>query len=105
MATVVRVATNALLQRERRERDPRRLNVLALAGDTPVGCGYAGPSDAPTSGNVAPRVLPEARHQGVGTALLRRLCAHVHELGYARAHSRVVGGDDGRSAMVPVAVS
>lgn len=88
-------ATTARLQGERRERDPRRLNVLARAGDTPVGCGYAGPSDAPTSGNVAPRVLPEAQRRGIGTALLRRLCDHVHELGYARTGSRVGGGGDG----------
>jgi len=47
---------------------------------------------------VAPRVLPAARRRGIGTELLVRLCAHVHELGFHRTGSRVVGGDDGSLA-------
>jgi GNAT superfamily N-acetyltransferase len=93
--TMPSMATTAELQRQRRERDQRRLNLLALEGDAPVGCGWAGPSDAPSSGSVSPRVLPHARRRGIGTALLRRLCAHVGELGFARTGSRVMGGDAG----------
>jgi mycothiol synthase len=91
-------ASTAKLQRERRERDGRRLYLLAESPDGAVGCGYAGPSDAPSRGFVAPRVLPAARRRGLGTALLRRLCAHVHELGFTRTGSRVAGGDEGSLA-------
>ena len=34
-------------QRERRERDPRRLYLLAEDDGEAVGCGFAGPSDSP----------------------------------------------------------
>ena len=61
-----------------------------------VGSGFAGLSDAPGRGFVAPRVLPEARRRGVGTALLERLGAHVAGLGVDRAGAHV--DDDGSRA-------
>jgi mycothiol synthase len=91
-------ASTAQLQRERRVRDGRRLYLLADGPGGAEGCGYAGPSDSPTRGWVAPRVLPAARRRGIGTELLVRLCAHVHGLGFPRTGSRLVGGDAGSLA-------
>ena len=47
---------------------------------------------------VAPRVLPEERRCGVGTALLERLLDHVRAHGFERARSHV--DDDGSFAFV-----
>ena len=58
-----------------------------------AGSGIAGRSDLAGQGFVAPRVLPASRRRGVGTVLLRELCAHVEQLGFERAGSDV--DDDG----------
>jgi mycothiol synthase len=57
--------------------------VAELAGEV-VGAGLAGRSDDPQRGFVAPRVHPEARRRGVGTALLRSLVEYVEEVGLER---------------------
>jgi mycothiol synthase len=85
-------------QRERLERDPRRLHLLAELGGKVVACGFAGPSDSPGRGHVSPRVLPEARRRGVGTALLGELAGHLHGLGFETASAFVDGNDDGSLA-------
>ena len=85
-------------QRDRRERDPRRLYVLAESDGRMVGCGFAGPSDSPDRGFVAPRVLTDARRRGAGTALLRELVGHLDGLGYVVASSHVDGTDAGSLA-------
>ena len=85
-------------QRKRRERDPRRLYVVAEHAGELVGCGYAGPSDSPDRGFLAPRVLPEARRQGIGTALLRELAAHLATLDFVSMSSHVDGADPGSIA-------
>ncbi len=90
--------TSVQLQRERRARDPRRLYLLAEASDAVVGCGFAGPSDSPGRGFLAPRVLPRARRQGVGVSLLDALGAHLAALGFATASSHVDGADAGSLA-------
>jgi mycothiol synthase len=85
-------------QRERLERDGQRLHLLVEEDGGVVACGFAGPSDSPGRGFLSPRVLPEARRLGIGTALLRRLCEHLTEHGFATASSHVDGTDAGSLA-------
>jgi mycothiol synthase len=67
---------------EMREQDsPDRLMVLASVDGTVVGSGVADRSDSTGGGFVAPRVLPDHRRRGAGTALLEVLAAHVGTLG------------------------
>jgi mycothiol synthase len=85
-------------QRERRERDPQRLYLLAEWDGAVVAAGFAGRSDSPGRGFLSPRVLPEARRRGIGTALLRELAAHLTALGFETASSHVDGRDSGSLA-------
>lgn len=85
-------------QRRRRESDARRLYLLAELDGRPVASGYAGPSDAPGRGFVGPRVLPDARRRGIGSALIRRLAAHLEGLGFGVAGAHVDGNDEGSLA-------
>ena len=73
--------------RERSE--PERLVVVAELDGEIVGAGLAGRSDVQGRGFVAPRVHPDARRRGVGTAMLRRLTEHVAELGFEKAAASV----------------
>jgi len=77
----------------RRQDSPERLLVLATVDGAVVGSGVADRSDT-GGGFVAPRVLPEHRRRGVGTALLRRLAEHVSALGLSEVRAMV---DDPRS--------
>ena len=56
---------------------PDRLRLLATMDGIVVGSGLADRSDSQGGGYVAPRVLPEHRRRGVGSALLKSLAAHV----------------------------
>lgn len=85
-------------QRERRARDPDRLNVLAESTRRVLGAGFAGRSDSAGRGFLAPRVLPRARRRGVGTALLHRLADHLVDLGFSVASAHVDGRDLGSLA-------
>jgi GNAT superfamily N-acetyltransferase len=85
-------------QRERRERDPRRLYLLAEADGRPVASGYAGPSDAAERGFVGPRVLPAYRRRGIGSALIAELASHLEQLGFGVAGAHVDGNDEGSLA-------
>ena len=78
-----------------RER-PDQLCLLAEAGGAVVGSGIAALSDSPGRGFVAPRVVPEVRRRGVGTALLAMLAEHVAALGVDRAGTHV--DDEGSRA-------
>lgn len=75
---------------------PEQLLLLAELDGRVAGSGIAGRSDVGGQGFVAPRVLPDARRHGVGTALLTRLAEHVSALGFPRAGSLV--DDDGSLA-------
>jgi GNAT superfamily N-acetyltransferase len=65
-----------------------RLLLLAVMDGTVVGSGMADRSELAGGGFVAPRVLPEFRRRGVGSALLRALAEHCTGLGLplVRAH-------------------
>ena len=89
---------DARKMRERREREPRRLYLLAEVEGGPVAVGFAGPSDNADRGFVAPRVLPAARRRGIGTALLLRLADHLEQLGFEVAGAHVDGNDEGSLA-------
>ena len=85
-------------QRERRARDGRRLYVLAELDGAAAGCGFAGPSQSEGRGFLSPRVLPDARRRGVGTALLQELTRHLAALGFETASGHVDGADEGSLA-------
>ncbi len=67
---------------------PERLWLLAERDGELAGSGVAAPSDT-GGGFVAPRVLPEHRRHGVGSAVLERLLMHVRSSGFdsAAAHA------------------
>jgi GNAT superfamily N-acetyltransferase len=64
---------------------PTQLYLLAELDGRVAGSGVAGRSDLAGQGFLSPRVLPEARRLGIGTALLRELAEHVERLGFDRA--------------------
>ena len=66
----------------RASESPERLVVLARVDGTVVGHGLCDRADSAGAGSVIPRVLPEHRRRGYGTALLERLISHVEELGF-----------------------
>ena len=63
---------------------PDRLMLLAESGNEVIGSGVADKSQT-TGGFVAPRVVPEHRRRGVGSALLRVLLDHLVERGFESA--------------------
>ena len=80
----------------RARRRPEQLALLAENDGVLAGSGLAGLSDAPGRGFVSPRVLPEARRQGIGSALLERLLGHVATLRVDRVGAHV--DDEGSRA-------
>jgi len=80
----------------RRLAKPERLLLLAERGGEPAGCAIASPSSWAGCCFVGPRVLPEHRRRGVGTALLRAASAHARVLG---RHELIAhAGDEGALA-------
>jgi GNAT superfamily N-acetyltransferase len=77
---------------------PGDLHLLAFLHGEVAGGGLANRSDVGGRAHVAPRVLPERRGKGVGTALLTRLAEHAVAQGYGRAGSNVNGADEGSIA-------
>jgi mycothiol synthase len=78
----------ASVEELRRMATPESLYVLAAVDGELAGSGFAGRSDL-GGGVLIPRVLPEARRGGVGTALLRASAAHLEDVGYETAGSMV----------------
>jgi mycothiol synthase len=70
-----------------------RLMLLAFLDGELAGSGIAGRSSIPGRVFLAPRVLPDKRGRGVGTALLRRLADHGAERGFPTAVAFVAGAD------------
>lgn len=67
---------------ELREGDsPERLLLLARVDGTVAGSGLSDRAESANSGSAIPRVLPDHRRLGIGTALLRRMADHVAGLG------------------------
>lgn len=65
----------------RRSASAERLLLLACRDGELAGSGVGGRGDT-ASGFAIPRVLPEQRRRGVGTALLYALAEHVQDLGF-----------------------
>lgn len=82
----------------RREREPRRLYLLAEREGEAVATGFASPSQSEGRGFVALRVVPAARRRGTGSELLRRLCEHLTDCGFETASAHVDGNDHGSLA-------
>jgi mycothiol synthase len=68
---------------------PTRLMLLARTDGNVVGSGMADRSETAGGGFVLPRVPPEHRRRGVGSALLRALADHCAGLGVPQMVSRV----------------
>ena len=68
---------------------PQRLLLIAREDGRVVGSGLSDRAESADSGSVIPRVLPEQRRRGVGTALLRRMEDHVASLGLPTLRSTV----------------
>jgi mycothiol synthase len=71
-----------------------RLMLLAFLDGKLAGSGIAGRSSIPGRVFVAPRVLPDRRGRGVGTAVLRRLADHGATHGFPTAVASVAGADE-----------
>ena len=78
--------------------DERRLYVVVEEAGRGVASGFAGPSDTPGRGFVAPRVLPQWRRRGIGSALLARLAEHLTAAGFEAVSAHVDGADEGSRA-------
>jgi mycothiol synthase len=78
-----------------REREkPERVFLVAELDGEVAGSGLASPSDLGDRFFVAPRVLPDFRRSGVGTALLRPLEKHARR--YAKEASAIVEDEGSR---------
>jgi mycothiol synthase len=84
------------VQEFRERADPETLVLVAELEGEIVGAGLAGRSDVKGRGFVAPRVHPDARRRGVGSALLVPLLEHVASLGVPNAWASV--DDEGSRA-------
>jgi RimJ/RimL family protein N-acetyltransferase len=72
---------------------PNDLHLLADLDGELAGSGLMNRSDTGRA-HLAPRVLPDRRGRGIGSALLQRLAAHAVGLGYTAAGSHVPGDDE-----------
>lgn len=64
---------------------PLQQYVLAELNGALAGSGFVGKSDLAGQASVAPRVLPDCRRQGVGSAVLRLLVQEATAMGYTIA--------------------
>jgi mycothiol synthase len=80
----------------RAQEAPERLMLLARLDGVVVGSGLASRSETAGGGFAAPRVLPDYRRRGIGSALLRALAEHLTALGLPELRGMVE--DDGSLA-------
>ena len=78
----------ATIELLRAEESPDRLMLLAESGSRVVGSGVADRSHI-TGGFLAPRVIPDHRRRGVGSALLRVLLDHLIARGFGSVGAHV----------------
>ena len=76
------------------KQQPETRHWLAEDGAEVVGCAFAATSSAPGRAFVLPRVVPEARGRGVGSALLELALPYAHSLRLGTARSHVNGDDE-----------
>jgi mycothiol synthase len=69
--------------------------ILAFLDDLPVGIGVGRPSSLAGANFAMVRVLPEARRQGVGTALLESISEHARAAGRRELWGRIRADDPG----------
>ena len=69
--------------------------ILAFLDDLPVGIGVGRPSSLAGANFAMVRVLPEARRQGVGTALLESISEHARAAGRNELWGRIRADDAG----------
>ena len=86
------------LQEMRAAETPDRLLVVADVGGTVVGSGLGDRSSFAGRAGVAPRVVPQWRRRGVGTALTRVLVEHARTLDVELLKTEVDGNDAGSLA-------
>jgi mycothiol synthase len=72
---------------------PDDLHLLAELDGELAGSGLMNRSDTGRA-HLAPRVLPEKRGRGVGSAILERIAEHATGLGYTEASAHVADDDD-----------
>ena len=84
-----RTSRRGRVQEFRERHEPDKLVLVAELDGEIVGAGLAGLSDVQGRGFVNPRVHPDARRRGVGTAMLHRLTQHVAGLGFDKAWASV----------------
>jgi mycothiol synthase len=86
---VVPTESAGTVERQRARTPTTTLLLVAELDGRLAGSGVAGISDLRDRAFVAPRVLPELRRRGVGTALLRALVPHAESLGMDKAAAGV----------------
>jgi GNAT superfamily N-acetyltransferase len=74
-------------------RQPETRHWLAEEDGEPLGCIFVARSSVPGRAFALPRVAPEARRRGIGTALVQAAFGYVRELGCDAVRSHVDGGD------------
>lgn len=75
-------------------RRPETRHWLAEEDGEPVGCIFVARSSVPGRTFALPRVAPDARGRGVGTALVQAALGYIGELGCDFVRSNVDGGDE-----------
>ena len=73
----------------RAQDSPDRLLLVARDGGTVTGSGLAGRADSTDAAFAAPRVHPDHRRRGVGTAILAALAEHCADLGLPTVRAKV----------------
>jgi mycothiol synthase len=80
--------------RQALRRQPETRHWLADEDGEAIGCAFVSTSSVPGRAFVLPRVVPQSRGRGAGTALLAAALEYAATLGCERARSHVDGADE-----------